>query len=179
MTLSGISEGSSVTSVLTAAAAEVAVGAVAVDVEAAAAADAVSVVVVDTCGVDAAAGGGAVSWTIAGVVGVVTAAVDAVVVESEVLGLTSPVIGTVAVVARLMADFPPLACFHSFKILLSKSTNSALILPVELLVPGTLPTLSLLLASTGVLTNPSNGAVHVRAAVVVCIMYSNDATMKI
>ena len=173
LTLSGMSEGSSFTSVLTAAAAAVAVGAADVVVVVDAVSAAV-VVVGASCGIDVAAGSGGVSLTTAG--GDVAVAA---VVESEVLGLTSPVIGTVAVVARLMADFPPLACFHSFKILLSKSTNSALILPVELLVPGTLPTLSLLLASTGVLTNPSNGAVHVRAAVVVCIMYSNDATMKI
>ena len=174
LTLSGMSEGSSFTSVLTAAAAAVAVGAADVVVVVDAVSAAV-VVVGASCGIDVAAGSGGVSLTTAGG----DVAVAAVVVESEVLGLTSPVIETVAVVARLMADFPPLACFHSFKILLSKSTNSALILPVELLVPGTLPTLSLLLASTGVLTNPSNGAVHVRAAVVVCIMYSNDATMKI
>ena len=171
-TLSGMSDGSSFASVLTAAGVAVeaddAVDAAAVGDVVDAVVDAVVVVIGD----GGVAAGGVISST--------TGAADVVVVVSGVVGLTSSVIETVAVAARLnFLSLPPLACFHSFKILLSKSTNSALILPVALLVLGTLHTSSLQSASTGVLLNPSNAAELVRVAMVDCIMCSNATTMRI
>ena len=168
MTLSDMSEGSSLTSVLTA-------GGVTVEDDAA---DVVVVVLlIGVCGGGVAAGGG-ISSTMAVGVGVDVAVV---VEESGVVGLTSPVMETVAVAARLnFFSFPPLACFHSFKILLSKSTTELLMLltlpAVEVLPPGTVQTLSLQSASTGVLLNPKNVAVYILVAMVVCIMSSNATT---
>ena len=155
-----MSEGSSCTSVL--AAAEAAVEADTCPDDAIVAVVVLAVVLDDV----------ATSTTAAG--GCTAADVDAVDIEPAVVGLASSVIETVAVAARLnFLSFPPLACFHSFKILLSKSTNSALILPVELLVLGTLHTSPLHSASTGVLLSPSNTAEYDLAPLVVCIMCSN------
>ena len=160
LTLSDMSEGSSCTSVLTAGVAVVAD---------AGADDAVVAVVVLSVVLDDVA-----TSTTAGSSGCTAADVDAVDIEPAVVGLASSVNATVAVAARLnFLSFPPLACFHSFKILLSKSTNSALILPVELLVLGTLHTSSLHSASTGVLLRPSNTAEYGLVALVVCSMCSN------